>query len=122
MKRILVIDDEPSIQILLKKMIERGGFDVLTASDGKQGMALVHTHPVDLVVTDLIMPEKEGIEVIMELRKTRPDIPVIAISGGGLNSSGSYLRIAREAGAHAVLEKPVSRTVLLHTIENLLTM
>jgi CheY-like chemotaxis protein len=122
MKQILVIDDEPSIQILLKKMIERGGFDVLTASDGKQGMALVHTHSVDLVVTDLIMPEKEGIEVIMELQKIRPDIPVIAISGGGLNSSESYLRIAREAGAHAVLEKPVERTMLLQTIENLLSM
>lgn len=120
MKLILVIDDEPSIQYLFKKMLEREGFDVLTASDGKEGMALFESRPVDLVVTDLIMPVKEGIEVIMELKQTHPDIPVIAISGGGLNSSESYLTIAQAAGAHAALRKPVGRDILMETIHDLL--
>ncbi len=121
MTRILVIDDEPSILILLKKILEREGYDVLTASNGKEGMALFHAHPVNLVVTDLIMPEKEGIEVIMELKRNHPAVPVIAISGGGVNSSESYLTIAREVGAHVVLKKPVPKEVFIQAIEHLLS-
>ncbi len=102
-------------------MLEREGFDVLTASNGIEGMTLFHDNPVDLVITDLIMPEKEGIEVIMELNRNHPAVPVIAISGGGLNSSESYLKIAREAGAHAMLKKPVPKDVLIQAIGHLLS-
>jgi CheY-like chemotaxis protein len=119
-KQILVIDDEPSIRFLLGKMLEREGYAVITAADGEEGMKLFQESPFDLVITDIIMPEKEGIEIIMEIKNEHPDIPVIAISGGGFNSPGSYLDIARAAGAAAVLEKPVEKEILLSQVQNLL--
>lgn len=120
MKQILVIDDEPSIRFLLEKMLEREGYAVITAADGEEGMKLFQESSFDLVITDIIMPEKEGIEIIMEIKKKYPDIPVIAISGGGFNSPQSYLNIARAAGAAAVLEKPVEKETLLSQVQNLL--
>lgn len=120
-KQILIIDDEPSIRFLLKKMLEREGYAAITASNGDEGMKLFEEIPFDLVITDIIMPEKEGIEIIMEIKKNHPDIPVIAISGGGFNSPRSYLNIALAAGAAAVLEKPVEKETLLSQMHNLLT-
>jgi len=120
MKKILVIDDEASIRSLLAKILEREGFFVITASDGREGMKLVNTGPVDLVITDLIMPEKEGVEVILELRKEHPDIPVIAISGGGRNSPESYLKMAKLLGASAVLEKPVQKDIFMDSVRKAL--
>jgi DNA-binding NtrC family response regulator len=120
MKQILVIDDEPQIRSLLKIMLEREGFDVITASDGKEGMKLFSKATVDLVITDIVMPEKEGTEIIRELRKGYPDIPVIAISGGGRNSSESYLKVAKLLGAVAILEKPVDKETLVTAVKNAL--
>lgn len=120
MKQILVIDDEPSIRFLLKKMLEREGYAVITASDGDEGMKLFQESFFDLVITDILMPEKEGIEIIMEIKREHPDIPVIAISGGGFNSPGNYLNIAAAAGAAAALEKPVEKEALLSHVQNLL--
>jgi DNA-binding NtrC family response regulator len=120
MKQILVIDDEQTIRTLLKKMLEREGFDVITASDGKEGMSLFFKTPVDLVITDLIMPEKEGIEIIGEIRKGYPKIPVIAISGGGRNAPDSYLNMARILGASAILQKPVDKETLVTAVKNAL--
>nr|NJM00937.1 response regulator [Desulfobacula sp.] len=119
MKKILVMDDEASIRSMLKKFLEREGYFVLTAADGKEGMALFDRY-VDLVVTDLIMPEKEGMEVIMELRKKFPEVPVIAMSGGGRNSPESYLNTARLLGAGTVLEKPVQTGILLDAVKRAL--
>lgn len=118
MKKILVIDDEASIRVLLAKILEREGFFVITASDGKEGMEKINTEKVDLVVTDLIMPGKEGVEVIMELRKGYPDIPVIAISGGGYNAPENYLNMAKLLGAKAVLKKPVQKDIFLEAVRN----
>ncbi len=120
MKKILVIDDEASIRVLLTKILDREGFFVITASDGKQGIQIFKKDPVDLVVTDLIMPEKEGMEVIMELRKETPHIPVIAISGGGRNSPEGYLNMARLLGANAVLEKPIQKEKFLDAVRKAL--
>lgn len=116
MKKILVIDDEASIRSLLGKMLEREGYFVMTASDGKEGMKLFNKEAFDLVVTDLIMPEKEGVEIIIELRKRYPEIPVIAMSGGGCISPEAYLNMARLLGADAVLEKPVQKKIFLEIV------
>jgi len=120
MKQILVIDDEQPIRSLLKIMLEREGFDVITASDGKEGMKLFSKATVDLVITDIVMPEKEGIEIIRELRKGYPGTPVIAISGGGRNSSESYLNVAKLLGAVAILQKPVEKEKLLTAVKKAL--
>ncbi|MFA5903901.1 MAG: response regulator [Desulfobacula sp.] len=120
MKKILVIDDEAAIRVLLAKILDREGFFVITASDGKEGMKLFNKEPADLVVTDLIMPEKEGVEIIIELRKEYPGVPVIAISGGGRNSPESYLNMAKLLGAYAVLEKPVQKETFLEEVRKAL--
>ncbi len=120
MKKILVMDDEAAIRSMLKKLLEREGYFVITASEGKEGMDLFNKESMDLVVTDLIMPEKEGIEVIMELRKKYPDVPVIAMSGGGRNSPEVYLNTAKLLGARAVLEKPVQTKIFLDAVKRAL--
>ena len=117
MKLILVIDDESRIRTMLKVMLERESFRVITASDGKEGMKLLAKEPVDLVITDLIMPEKEGLEVIQELRKSDSNLPVIAISGGGKNSPDTYLNMARLLGADAIFEKPVKKDKLINAVK-----
>jgi CheY-like chemotaxis protein len=121
-KQILIMDDERAVRYLLQKMLESEGYRVKTASNGEQGMALLTQTPVDLVITDIIMPGKEGIEIIMEVAKRYPDIPVIAISGGGFNSPQSYLNIALAAGAKAALEKPLEKEALLSEVNKLLGM
>ena len=120
MKQILVIDDESQIRSMLKKMLEREGFDVITAFDGKEGMKLFRENPADLVITDIIMPEKEGFEIIMELKKSSPNVPVIAISGGGKNSPDGYLNIAKKFGAKAIFKKPVENKELLKAVKRAL--
>ena len=122
MKRILLIDDEPSILLMLKKMIERAGdFEVDLAQDGLEGMKLLDEYVFDLIVTDIIMPEKEGLEIIAELRRTNPDIKVIAISGGGRLSPEGYLESASLLGAHRVFKKPFEQKELTGAIKELLS-
>jgi DNA-binding NtrC family response regulator len=120
MKQILIIDDEPQIRSMLKKMLEREGFDIIVASDGKEGMELFEKNPVDLVITDLIMPEKEGIEIIRVFKKGYPDVPIIAMSGGGKNSPDGYLKMAKLLGAQATFEKPINKEELLNTVKKAL--
>lgn len=121
MKKILVIDDEDAVRSFLTTVLEREGFFVITAGDGREGMKKIGSEPVDLVITDLIMPEKEGMEIIMEVKKIYPHIPVIAISGGGRNSPESYLNTAKLLGAKAILEKPFHKEKLLSTIQAVLS-
>ncbi len=83
MAKILVLDDEPSILLMIKKMLEKAGHEVEIALNGKEGMKLFEKNRPDLLITDIIMPEKEGLETIFELRKSCPELKIIAISGGG---------------------------------------
>jgi len=83
MARILLIDDDAPVRRTLRKMLERQGYEVEEAPDGKAGLTLYQENPADLIITDLIMPEMEGIETIMELRRRFPDVKIIAMSGGG---------------------------------------
>jgi len=120
MARILIIDDEAMIRDLLIKMLEREGYETMNASDGKEGIRLYRENPVDLVITDLIMPEKEGIETIMELRRDYQDVKVIAMSGGGKIDPETYLQIAKTLGAIETLTKPFDLKEVLKTVQGLL--
>jgi CheY-like chemotaxis protein len=117
---ILVVDDEEEMRDTLERVLAAAGYRVVTASNGVEvGSILAQVH-VDLVMTDLLMPEKDGTEVIAELRKKHPNTPIVAMSGGGRMPRGEYLKIARMFGAHAILEKPFTNEQLLSTIELLL--
>jgi DNA-binding response OmpR family regulator len=105
MPKVLLIDDDEVLRGVIKLSLTAFGFDVTDASDGRAGVNLAKTMPFDVVVTDLIMPGQEGIETIGILRRERPHLPVIAMSGG-LPNSPLYLDIAAKIGARKVLGKP----------------
>jgi len=121
MARILLIDDDAPVRRTLRKMLERQGYEVEEAPDGKAGLTLYQENPADLIITDLIMPEMEGIETIMELRRRFPDVKIIAMSGGGQIRPEQYLQIAKSLGAQHTFAKPVEMKLLLKTVEELLT-
>jgi len=105
-KVVLVIDDDPVARMTVRAILEDEGYSVTCAEDGRRGVAVFRKLRPDLVVTDIIMPEKEGIETILELRSIWPKGPIIAISGGGRTGKTDYLRLAQGMGANAVLMKP----------------
>ena len=113
MKKILIVDDEEVIRMLYGEELEEEGYEVATASNGRIGIQLYQSEPFDIVITDLIMPDMEGIETMMRLRKLDPGVKVIAISGGGRNRPDEYLHLAAKLGALSTFKKPVDRTALL---------
>jgi CheY-like chemotaxis protein len=120
-KNILIIEDDELIRDVLKQLLEREGYNVTTARNGKIGIELFQAEPSDLVITDLIMPEKEGIETIRELRKDYPDLKIIAISGGGnIIAPTEYLNIAQRLGVQKTLSKPFKTEEILEAIRQLL--
>jgi DNA-binding NtrC family response regulator len=120
MKRILVIDDDTQMREMLRKVLERAGYEVEDAADGKIGTKIHRQEPVDLVVTDLIMPEKEGIETIREFRRDFPQLKIIAISGGGRIGANGYLSMAKTMGAHRIFSKPFDLKTFSETVKELL--
>jgi two-component system cell cycle response regulator CpdR len=121
MGKILIIDDEPYILLMLKKMLERAGYEVDLASNGREGMELFEKDSADLVITDIIMPDKEGLEIILEMKKQRPELKIIAISGGGRISPESYLECARHFGAEKVFQKPFRQKELVSAVRQLMS-
>ena len=115
--RILVADDEAGVRGFLRIALERGGYEVIEAEDGKQAFELARGGKVDLVITDLVMPEQEGIETILALRKDVPGVGIIAMSGA---FEGDFLAVARKLGAQAALRKPVNADVLLREVAEVL--
>lgn len=120
MDHILIIDDDDQFRAMLYEMLERSGYEVTEASDGKEGIKFYRENPTDLIITDLIMPEKEGIETIQELKQDFSDVKIIAISGGGRVGPEDYLQLAKMLGAQRTLTKPVDRDELLKVVEELL--
>lgn len=108
MATILVIDDEPSIRRSLRRILEADGHQVLEAEDGRAALRLEDTNPVQLIITDVFMPEMDGIEFLIEHQERRPDVPIIAISGGGFADKEHVLTDAGMIGAVATLSKPLS--------------
>lgn len=120
MSAILVIDDDASVREVVSEMLRLEGHEVTIAENGREATTMLAERDFDLVITDLIMPEKEGIETISEIRRTDSRIPIVAISGGGRLGPGDYLETARYIGADATLAKPFARQELLTTIDALL--
>ena len=118
MANILVIEDESQLSELLKKMLMRDGHQVLIADDGVEGIKSFHRFNPDLIITDIIMPEKDGIEVIMEVLKENPNLPIIAISGGRRAVTADFnLDSAEMLGVKGVLQKPFTHEQLLEVVQ-----
>jgi two-component system, chemotaxis family, chemotaxis protein CheY len=120
MAHILMIDDDEVLRATIRKVLERAGHRVTEAENGDVGMRIVQGETPDLVITDLLMPEKEGIETIQELREGFPEIPIVAVSGAGGVEEGGPLLDAQLFGADATLSKPFSVEVLVETVDRLL--
>jgi DNA-binding NtrC family response regulator len=114
---ILVVDDEPAIRDMLDQVLTDAGFAVSTAANGQEASLSIGDRVVDLVLTDILMPQWNGIDLIVELRKRRPGLPVIGMSGGGQLSREDCLKTARRVGAAAILAKPFTRSQLIATID-----
>ena len=120
MPRILIIEDDNEVREYLESVLSRAGYEVQSASNGKEGVQLFQADPADLVVTDIIMPEKDGIEAIMDLRRANSELKVIAISGGGRAEPENYLHSARLLGANRTMKKPFTNQEMLEAIADLL--
>jgi DNA-binding response OmpR family regulator len=118
--RILVIDDDEQMRVLLRQVMEWSGFTVVDAENGRKGMQLQREQPADLVITDLIMPEQEGLETISILKKDFPEVKIVAISGGGRIGPDAYLPAARELGADLIFSKPFDVKKFVSAVRGLL--
>ena len=121
-RKILVVDDEPEFRDVLAANLGRLGYAVTLAADGREASVAIAASHFDLVITDLLMPDKEGLELIQELRRDNGSTRIIAMSGGGRNASTSYLDLARRFGAHAMLTKPFTSTELVSAIDAALSL
>ena len=115
--RVLLIDDEEMVRKIVRKMLERSGHEVTVAENGRLGLEQLKTGTFDLVITDIIMPEMEGVETLMMVREQHPDVKVIAMSGGGRTGNIDFLSTAEKLGASAILRKPFSLGSLTAAIE-----
>src|ERR1700682_5091432 len=120
MTKILVIDDDAIVRKTIVQLLEDDGYQVVSADDGRRGMALFRSAQPDLVITDIIMPEQEGIQTITEMRKAKPDAKIIVISGSGSIGNIDFLRIAQHLGAFDAVAKPFDRDDLLKRVRDCL--
>ena len=120
MVNILVADDDPSIRHLYKLVLEREGHKVYLANDGVEALVQAKKHHIDVLITDIIMPRKEGIETIVEIREMNSEIKIIAISGGGRRGNQDFLKMAKMVGANYSLAKPFEPHDLLKILKTCL--
>src|SRR6202035_1815105 len=120
MTKILVIDDDALVRKSIVHLLEGADYDVQDAENGARGMALFRSEQPDLVITDIIMPEQEGIQTIIEMRKAKPDAKIIAISGSRRIGNADFLKMAQSLGAMDVVSKPFDADELLTIVENCL--
>ena len=120
MARILVIDDEELIRETIRMKLELSGHVVIEAANGVEGLRALDDGLFDLVVTDIIMPEQEGIETIRKIRHRDPQVAIIAISGGGRGRNYQFIDIAKKLGANDALSKPFTGSQLLALVETTL--
>lgn len=119
MPGVLIVEDDDDLREMLKVTLTKNKYTVLEAADGKEAITKFKPSVTDLVITDIIMPHEEGLKVILKIREIKPDIKIIAISGGGKAGPGSYLNIAKALGANAVFSKPFSINDLLNKVKEL---
>jgi CheY-like chemotaxis protein len=120
MARILVIDDDRAIRLTLEVILQSGGHEVVCASDGDEGIAAVASASPQLIITDIIMPNKEGLEMIMQIRARDTRTPILAMSGGGRVGTADFLKMALKVGANEILLKPFERHELNTAVARLL--
>jgi DNA-binding response OmpR family regulator len=120
MGRILVVDDDDKVRQAICDALELHGHEIVPAGNGVRALESYKAGVFDLVITDIVMPEKEGLETIIELRGLSPDLAILAISGGGSFVPGGYLKSALMLGADKALEKPFSLSILLDVVDELL--
>lgn len=120
MAKVLVIDDEPGIRLMICRALEGAGHEVVTFENGGGAIDHVATEAADLLITDIFMPDVEGLETIREIRRLQPKLPIIAISGVDFEG-GDYLGVARKFGAAATLQKPFWPADLLDLIAHVLS-
>jgi DNA-binding NtrC family response regulator len=119
MSYILVVDDDTNFRQMLAQTLERAGYRVVEAEDGNVALKACETEVPGLVITDILMPEKEGLETIQELRAKYPEVNIIAMSGGGRISPDSYLPLAKSLGAVKTLQKPFRREEVIKAVQEL---
>lgn len=115
--RVMLVDDDEHVRRTIRRVLEKRGYEVVEEVDGHAALRHVAGDPPDLVISDVYMPEMDGVEFVMRLRETFPEVPIIAISGGGLLSKEAVLGAAASLGAQTVLEKPVDAQDLLDAVE-----
>lgn len=120
MSRILIIDDDAAMRDVLRQTFERAGFVVDVAADGNEGIACYQRNRADVVITDVVMPDREGIETLIEIKGMDPDAKVIAMSGGGRAGATGFLTLAKKFGAEEVYAKPLDRRALVSNVRNLI--
>jgi CheY-like chemotaxis protein len=120
MEKILIIDDDVDFRIMLIKLMERNGFEVRGAANGIEGLNTIREFPASLIITDIIMPEMDGIETIIQIRRDHPEMKLIAVSGGGRIGPTDYLNAARALGAHKVFTKPFDNDEFVSYVHGLL--
>ncbi|MDX9928555.1 MAG: response regulator [Bacteroidales bacterium] len=120
MAAVMLIDDHDDIREMIKTSLVRHRYTVIEASNGKEALARFKPMMIDLVVTDILMPEEDGLEVIMKLRQIKPGIKIIAISGGGKAGPVNYLNLAKVLGADLAMAKPFSINELINNIREMI--
>ncbi|MFC1524084.1 response regulator [Thermodesulfobacteriota bacterium] len=119
--RILVVDDNHLVRKLLGEIIESAGYEIFEAENGKLALKVFRENPFDLVITDIFMPEVDGLEIIKALHGDYPDVKIIAISGDSALAPDNYLRLAEDCGAFRIFSKPIKVDDLLNAIEEAIT-
>ena len=120
MVRILIIDDEDQPRRMLQQVLTRAGYEVIEARNGNEGLQYFRARPTDLIITDILMPEKEGLETIIDIRREFPEVKIIAISGGGHTGNLNFLEVAKRLGAQHTLQKPFELQEMLGAVSELL--
>tara|TARA_B100000315_G_scaffold86151_1_gene78984 strand:- start:223 stop:591 length:369 start_codon:yes stop_codon:yes gene_type:complete len=118
MAHILVADDQEKVRNILKSLFERDGHTVVVATNGKEALQSYQAQPAEIVVTDILMPDMEGIETIRELKRINPDVKIIAMSGGGTIEANEYLKMAVLFGAKQTISKPFDVLEMLEALRS----
>lgn len=121
MTKILIIDDEKPIRLMLRTLFEKEGFEVDEASNGAEAIKSFKEVGADVLILDMLMPEKDGIETIQEIKKDFPDTKIIAISGGGVVNPDVYLSLAQKLGAAHTFQKPIEKNMLLSAVRSVIS-
>jgi CheY-like chemotaxis protein len=117
--RVLIVDDNEDMRSFIKIVLEGAGFEAEVAADGQRALELQRKHPADVLITDVFMPEFDGIETMARFKSEFPQVKIIAMSGGGQVARMDYLAVTSAMGAQAVLRKPFDAATLLKTLQGL---